>query len=123
MRVVVGTLCEDLRSMARMLNCTVIVLGALNRASGYDNTNIMSGGKESGDIEYSADVIIGLAKEPEVVELKAGKNAKPTREVPIGFEAVNAFIAKNRVGIPETMVPLNWRGMYQEFTGANNEQY
>ena len=46
MRVVVGTLCEDLRSMARMLNCTVIVLGALNRASGYDNTNIMSGGKD-----------------------------------------------------------------------------
>lgn len=66
LRHAVTQLTESLRSMANELDCCVIALAAQNRASGYGaKDNALSSGKESGDIEYTADVIMALGDDPE----------------------------------------------------------
>lgn len=55
---------ERLRELACTLHCSVICLSAVSRASGYSaNNNMLSSAKESGDIEYTADVIAGIGQD------------------------------------------------------------
>ncbi|HET8842115.1 MAG TPA: DnaB-like helicase C-terminal domain-containing protein [Ktedonobacteraceae bacterium] len=52
---------ERLRELACQLHCSVICLSAVSRSNGYTaNTNMLGAAKESGDIEYTADVVMGL---------------------------------------------------------------
>jgi replicative DNA helicase len=102
LREAVTTLTEQLRDLARALNCTVIAIASQNRVSGYGNANALTSAKESGDVEYTADVLLSLAEEK-------------TRVAPLRCEARTLSIVKNRLG-PQTAIALDWRADWQQFT-------
>ncbi len=97
-------LTEDLRDLARSLNCAVIAVASQSRASGYGNANALSSAKESGDIEYTADVLMSLARDEQ-------------RQAPLRHEARSLSLAKNRLG-SQTTVDLDFRADRQQFTEA-----
>lgn len=106
-RVIVSTLSERLRQLARELDCAVITLSSQNRASGYgrdggSNGNVLASAKESGDIEYSSDVLMGLDKD---------ENRKARGDL----EPRTLTLAKNRQG-PGGKIALDWNGKRQQFT-------
>jgi len=102
LREAVTVLTEDLRDLARELNCVVIAVASQTRASGYGNANALSSAKESGDIEYTADVLMSLAKDEQ-------------RQAPLRCEARSLSLAKNRLG-PQMGVNLDFRPDRQQFT-------
>jgi replicative DNA helicase len=104
LREAVTVLTEDLRDLARSLNCAVIAVASQSRASGYGNANALSSAKESGDIEYTADVLMSLAKDEQ-------------RQAPLRHEARSLSLAKNRLG-SQTTVDLDFRADRQQFTEA-----
>jgi replicative DNA helicase len=104
LREAVTSLTEQLRDLARDLNCTVIAVASQNRASGYANANAMTSAKESGDVEYTADVLMSLANDEK-------------RVAPLRCEARSLSLAKNRLG-SQTVIRLDWRPDRQQFTEA-----
>jgi replicative DNA helicase len=104
MRIAVGALTDQLRTLARSLDCSVLALVSQNRA-GYesDGDKVMTSAKESGDIEYGCDVVMALIKDKD-------------RQAPIGREARKLFLAKNRQGEADRPVLLDWSGGRQMFT-------
>jgi replicative DNA helicase len=104
LRESVTSLTEQLRYLARDLNCTVIAVASQNRASGYANANAMTSAKESGDVEYTADVLMSLANDEK-------------RPTPLRCEARSLSLAKNRLG-SQTTIHLDWRADRQQFMEA-----
>ncbi len=104
LRETVTALTEDLRDLARELNCVVVAVASQSRASGYGNANALSSAKESGDIEYTADVLMSLAKDE-------------NRQAPLRCEARSLSLAKNRLG-SQTAMALDFRPDRQQFTEA-----
>jgi replicative DNA helicase len=104
LRIAVGVLTDRLRALARALDCCVLALVSQNR-QGYesDGDKVMSSAKESGDIEYSCDVLMSLIKDT-------------TRTAPITCEARKLFIVKNRQGQADKPILLDWMGGRQQFT-------
>jgi len=103
----VGAIAAQLRDLSRELNAPVLALASLNRA-GYEEgkTPGMANLKESGDIEYGADVVMLLSE---------GKSDGP----PMGNgKPVTLRIAKNRGGEAGTDVPL----VFKPSTGDFREQ-
>lgn len=103
---------EALRRMACNLHCTIVLLSAMSRSSGYDsNKNAIGAAKESGDIEYTADVILAVGPEGEGEEAGAGMRNWSIR------------IDKNRQGEQsyDKFIPLYWTGMYQRFAEREAE--
>jgi replicative DNA helicase len=95
-----------LRDIANELDCTVLALASQNRASGYGaakDNNMLASAKESGDIEYTADVILALGKEEQ--DTKLG----------VGHKAIPLHLVKNRLGGLDT-ITLDWYGARQQFT-------
>ena len=107
LRQAVGRAADDLSNLSRELGCTVLALSSMNRASGYGkngNVNALAAGKESGDLEYSADVLMALVEDEE-------RSASGDRQ------ARKLRLDKNRQGgVAE--IALNWRGSRQQFTGV-----
>jgi replicative DNA helicase len=106
---VIGLLMYELRLLAKLLNCVVLVISSQNRASGYGNNNPLSSGRGSGFIEYSSDILISVDKvkeedQPLTLALKEQ-----------GFEWRRLNLSKNRLGAPGDC-ELLWRGVYQEFS-------
>jgi replicative DNA helicase len=104
---------ERLRAMACDLHCTVILLSAMNRASGYSagGTTIASA-KESGDIEYTADVIMAVGPQSDMDEIRPGVRRWMLR------------IDKNRQGdttYDGKHIDLEWQGALQTFTEPNDD--
>jgi replicative DNA helicase len=107
-RLAVTEISQRLRTIAASLDCTVIALASQHRASQYDATkNALATGKESGDIEYTADVIMAI-----------GDGSTVERSAPEGFTAKVLRVDKNRQGAAgdTCVIDLNWNGMYQQFT-------
>ena len=109
MRELVGYLTEWLRGLARELDCSILLLSSQNRASGYGQNNggnALASAKESGDIEYTADVVLAIANDdraPVAPHLKARV----------------LTIEKNRQGPkPEFGIRMDWRGDRQMWTEA-----
>jgi replicative DNA helicase len=103
LREAVTFLTEELRALACDLECCVLAVASMHRASGYGrvaDTNALGAAKESGDVEYTADVIMALVG---VVE-DSNKKVDPVLR-----------IDKNRLGAV-TSIPLVWRGDWQCFT-------
>jgi replicative DNA helicase len=103
---------ERLRALACDLHCSVICLSAMNRASGYNNasSNLLSAAKESGDIEYTADVILAIGEHQE-----GGASVALLHP---GDFAWNITIAKNRQGMSSATgahIELVWRPRFQQF--------
>ena len=75
----------ELKRISRDYKTTIFVVSSLNRAS-YQNDISMEAFKESGAIEYSSDVLIGLQTK------KDGANSKDLKEMEL-------HILKNRYGL------------------------
>lgn len=111
----------ELKRISRDFNIPVIAVSSLNRAS-YNASTSMASFKESGSIEYSADVLIGLEysgiKESELDEI-IEKNSEKT-------EAGNATeikvkILKQRAGARGASCILDYFPMFNAFTEHNKE--
>ena len=103
---------ERLRALACDLHCSVICLSAMNRASGYNNasSHLISSAKESGDIEYTADVILAIGEQRE--------DGAPIALPSPGDFAWNITIAKNCQGMSSSTgarIELIWRPLFQQF--------
>jgi len=106
----ISTISRSLKSIAREMQCPVIALSQLSRASELraDHRPILSDLRESGAIEQDADLVMFLYRDeyynPETVEEK--------------FKGIGeVIIAKQRNG--ETgKVYLAWLGKYQKFANA-----
>ncbi|HET8844589.1 MAG TPA: DnaB-like helicase C-terminal domain-containing protein, partial [Ktedonobacteraceae bacterium] len=103
---------ERLRMLACDLHCSVLCLSAMTRASGYNHasSHVISAAKESGDIEYTADVILALGEQTE--------NGAPLSLPTPGDFAWHLTIAKNRQGMTSSTgasIDLIWRPLFQHF--------
>ncbi len=103
---------ERLRMLAGDLHCSVLCLSAMTRASGYNHESrtVISAAKESGDIEYTADVILALGEQQE--------NGAPLALPTPGDFAWHLTIAKNRQGMTSStgaQIDLIWRPLFQHF--------
>ena len=99
---------EQLKAMASELECTVMVLASQHRAGGYGTSNnTLSSAKESGDIEYTADVFMAIGDDSERI---ANSNIKPKV----------LELAKNRQGATGA-VNLDFFARIQQFTEAAKE--
>jgi replicative DNA helicase len=102
LREAVTLLTERLRAVCLDLDCSILALGSQSRASGYGNGDgALMSAKESGDIEYTADVMMVLGK--------SDKQGAP------GHKLVPLQMAKNRQGDTSTLT-LDWYGERQQFT-------
>jgi replicative DNA helicase len=102
---------ERLRALACDLHCSVVCLSAMSRASGYSATSssLMSAAKESGDIEYTADVILAIGEQQ-------SENGPIILEP--GSFAWCVTIAKNRQGMNSATgakIALTWLPSFQQF--------
>lgn len=112
----------ELKRISRDYILPVIAVSSLNRAS-YNDTMSMAAFKESGAIEYSADVLIGLEyanikteKDLEAaVEKNTAKNAAgdPTK--------IKVRILKNRAGARGKTCTLNYYPWFNAFLGEDDE--
>lgn len=66
----------ELRQLTRDLQIPVVLISSLNRAS-YNSPITLESFKESGGIEYAADLLLGL--QVEGIEGGAGRPSKPTK--------------------------------------------
>jgi replicative DNA helicase len=102
LRAAVTDLTEQLRAVAMELDCTVLALSSQNRG-GYGNGNALASAKESGDVEYTADVILALAAPDKT---QAGSDHKP----------MHLTLVKNRLGESEKTLSLDFYTTRQQFT-------
>jgi replicative DNA helicase len=109
-RLATTEIASRLRALAASLDCTVITLSSQNREAykAQDaSKNALSTGKESGDIEYTADVVMSIVD-----------GSTSERTAPAGFTAKVLRVDKNRQGAAgdTCAIDLNWSGTYQQFT-------
>ena len=110
----VSTISRYLKQLARELECPVIVLSQLSRASekqqAHPRRPILSDLRDSGAIEQDADVVIFLHRE--------GYYKKEDEEVP--NDTCEVIIAKQRNGETGTAV-LTWIPQFTKFTNRYSE--
>lgn len=116
LRQAVTALTEQLRDVAKDLGCCVMVLSAQNRDAYKNNGsgNTLASGKESGDLEYTADALMSIMPADE----KPGneRNPKADRHIPAPGHATRLLrLDKNRQGETGT-IPLDWYGPRQSFS-------
>lgn len=107
----------ELKRISRDFKTPVIGISSFNRDN-YNNAVSMQAFKESGAIEYSSDVLIGLqlkgagTKEFDVTEAKS----KNPREIEL-------VVLKNRNGKTGDKVPFEFYPMFNYFVENDNPQY
>ena len=101
-----------LRAVAEALGCSVLALSSQSRASYGGNGDVLASAKESGDIEYTADCILALAKDQTREEKKGSVLPAP------GHASYSLLLAKNRLGPAGDTIALDWMGARQQFAGA-----
>jgi replicative DNA helicase len=107
LRLAVTGLTEQLRGLATGLDCCVIALASQNR-SGIGANNALTSAKESGDIEYTADVLMAIDDDEE---------RPPTAPALV---SKRLKVDKNRQGATGQL-PLDWYPEYQQFTEVDKE--
>lgn len=110
LREAVTFLTEQLRALACEIDCCVVVVASQNRASGYkmQDSNLATA-KESGDIEYTADVMLTLGEDKESTTLKR----KPGQPF---IKPLVLRIDKNRQGDKDVKIDLDFQPDRQMFT-------
>ena len=112
----------ELKRISRDYNLPVIAVSSLNRAS-YNETMSMAAFKESGAIEYSADVLIGL----EYANIKKGSDLENAVEENAKKNAagdpteIRVRILKNRSGARGKTCELDYYPMFNAFLGKGEE--
>ncbi len=104
LRLAVSALTDQLRDLARELDCTVLALGSQNRAGYGNGVSALASAKESGDIEYGVDVLAAIGEDDK-------------RSAALGCKAYALRIDKNRQGDTCTL-DLDWMPTRQQFTEA-----
>ena len=87
---VIDTITKRLKELSKMLNISVIAISSLNRAN-YGGGITMESFKESGSIEYTSDILIGL----EYTNNNANDRDMEARKNP---RRITLTILKNRYG-------------------------
>ena len=103
----------ELKRISRDFKTPVIGISSFNRDN-YNNSVSMQSFKESGAIEYSSDVLIGL-------QLKGAgdKDFDPTEAKKKNPRAIELVILKNRNGQTGTKIPLEFYPLFNYFTEMN----
>lgn len=107
LREAVTTLTERLRGMACELDCCVLAIASMNRASGYGKSSEVSAltsAKESGDIEFTSDILMALTEDTAATKRMTSSYLEPRI----------LRIDKNRQGAV-TCIKLGWQGSRQQF--------
>jgi replicative DNA helicase len=106
---------SELRRLSRDLKSPVLVLSTLNRAAYGDPTRppTLIAMKESGGIEYSADVVICLWRDSTEAENLTGKCGRSTARV-------EAHVLKNRNG-ESAKIKLNFTPSWALFAEGDKE--
>ncbi len=106
LREVVTQVAEQLRALSCELHCGVMAIASQNRA-GYSrgDAGAMASAKESGDIEYTCDVLMAL-----------GEDKDQRRNVPAGMLPIMLYVDKNRQGQRGRAIPLDFWSDRQQFT-------
>ena len=118
----------ELKRISRDYNIPVIAVSSLNRAS-YNETMNMAAFKESGAIEYSADVLIGLeyanikkkSTDKEQNPLDAAIEENATRNDAGEPTQIKVRILKNRSGARGKTCILDYYPMFNAFLGEGEE--
>lgn len=107
----------ELKRISRDFKTPVIGISSFNRDN-YNNAVSMQAFKESGAIEYSSDVLIGL-------QLKGAgdKGFDPTEAKKKNPREVELVILKNRNGQTGAKVPFEFYPMFNYFVENDNPQY
>lgn len=109
----------ELKRISRDFKTPVIGISSFNRDN-YNNAVSMQSFKESGAIEYSSDILIGLqlkgagTKDPET-----GKVFDPTEAKKKNPREIELVILKNRNGQTGTKIPLEFYPLFNYFTETN----
>ncbi len=112
-----------LRQLARDKETAVVVISSLNRAA-YQTGVMMDSFKESGIIEYSADLLLGI--QPAGIEAVAGDPSKPTNKTKVdrfvrrsrgdSVRDVEVHVLKNRNGkTPAEGIVLEFHALESRF--------
>lgn len=112
-----------LKQMSRDYKIPVIALASMNRMS-YSDVISMVAIKESGAIEYTSDVCIGLqmAAMDEVTKGKQGKQEKQVRQLKAKFKReMQAVIMKQRNGAIGAEVPFEYCAVFNHFQDTKLE--
>ncbi|MBR5328838.1 MAG: DNA primase, partial [Firmicutes bacterium] len=99
----------DLKQLSRSLDVPVLAISSINRA-GYRNAMELNAFKESGSIEYGADVLMGLEFRgvgEKDFDLEAAKRNFPRK--------INLRILKNRSGESGALIPLEYYAKFNFF--------
>ena len=111
----------ELKRLSRDFDIPVLAVSSLNRAN-YNNSMNMAAFKESGAIEYSADVLIGLEynkiKESELEEIIEKNSQKSEAGEPI---EVKVKILKQRAGARGTSCLLDYYMLFNAFVEQGEE--
>ena len=107
----------ELKRISRDFKTPVIGISSFNRDN-YNNAVSMQAFKESGAIEYSSDVLIGL-------QLKGAgdKDFDPTEAKKKNPREVELVILKNRNGQTGSKVPFEFYPLFNYFVENDNPQY
>lgn len=107
----------ELKRISRDFKTPVIGISSFNRDN-YNNAVSMQAFKESGAIEYSSDILIGL-------QLKGAgdKDFDPTEAKKKNPREVELVILKNRNGQTGSKVPFEFYPMFNYFVENDNPQY
>ena len=107
----------ELKRISRDFKTPVIGISSFNRDN-YNNAVSMQAFKESGAIEYSSDVLIGL-------QLKGAgdKDFDPTEAKKKNPREIELVILKNRNGQTGTKIPLEFYPLFNYFVENDNPQY
>lgn len=103
----------ELKRISRDFKTPVIGISSFNRDN-YNNSVSMQSFKESGAIEYSSDILIGL-------QLKGAgdKDFDPTEAKKKNPREIELVILKNRNGKTGTKIPLEFYPLFNYFTEMN----
>jgi replicative DNA helicase len=118
----------ELKRIARDKNIPIIVISSFNRDN-YASEVSFKSFKESGAIEYSSDVIIGLQLKIDKTELKEAK-LKEEKTLQLINEAKNKnprevelVVLKNRFGKPYEKIPFEYYPQYDFFKEVEPEEF
>ena len=109
-----------LKQISRDFKIPVVILSSMNRMS-YSDVISMSALKESGAIEYTADVCLGMQladmEEKIKVGTSAGKAEKAIRQMKNKSERdMEIIVLKNRNGKVGAELPFKYYAMFHHFT-------
>jgi len=97
-------LTPKLRTLAEQYKCAVLAIASQNRA-GYEKGG-QAALKESGDLEYGADVVMTLARLNEKSDRAELDAWLSTRETNPAMTPLNLFVDKNRFGLSGAPIKL-----------------